>query len=414
MIAVIALIILHQLFLLLRFRKFDLFSIYTFLDLVLFNMFFLGVDSDKNLKLSFYENNTLFYGTLLGIIALYLGLHLDYFVRSKTSSYVPKLLFNERRLKSFSVLFILTCILIVFLEYRSTGLSILEFLTAGRIVDYLDKIDAKDSGGAFFYVLVNIFRLPALVYIVILLKRHRYWSALVVYLFLLIGILLIFKTRLEVLITLSLPVAYYHFFVKRISLIKITLFIPFFVVFLTFLDYWRMIGIDDINEVEISIETTSNGFSRDANAIRGFEMLVLKNQNSGLDFEYGANYLYMIATVIPRAIWSDKPLTAFEPRFTKILFNDFSEGVWIFTAWGEGYAQFGFIGILINLFIYGIILNLFISKFSKVNEFKLVYYYNGILLTTFLRGGLQAEIVLFIMLIFSAQMILMKYNNNLR
>lgn len=412
MIAVVVLIILHQLFLLIRFRRFDIFSIYTFLDLVLFNMFFLGVDSDKNLKQSFYDSNTLYYGTLLGILALYFGLHVDYFFKRDKLTNRSDITFNIGRLKMFSILFILTCLLIVFLEYRSTGLSLIEFLTAGRIVEYLDKIDAKDSGGAFFYVLVNIFRLPALVYIILLLKKRNYWTALFIYLLLLIGILLIFKTRLEVLITLSLPVAYYHFFIKRISIIKITFFIPVFVIFLTFLDYWRMIGIDDMNEVEISVETTSNGFSRDANAIRGYEMIVKKDQTSGLDLEYGANYLYMIATVVPRALWNDKPLTAFEPRFTKILFNDFSEGVWIFTAWGEGYAQFGFLGILFNLFIYGFFLNRFVSKFGHISEFKLVYYYNGILLATFLRGGLQAEIVLFFMLTVSAHFIL-KRNNNL-
>jgi hypothetical protein len=162
-----------------------------------------------------------------------------------------------------------------------------------------------------------------------------------------------------------------------------------------------MIGIDDLEKVEVNIETSSQGFSRDANAIRGFEMIVNKDLEKTLEFEYGANYLYMLATYIPRSIWTDKPLTAFEPRFTKLIFNDFSNGVWIFTAWGEGYAQFGILGIFLNLFFFGYIIKLFINNFQDFDSFKLVFFYNSILIVTFLRGGLQATFILFSLLYIS-------------
>jgi hypothetical protein len=68
--------------------------------------------------------------------------------------------------------------------------------------------------------------------------------------------------------------------------------------------------------------------------------------------------------------------------------------VWTFTAWGEGYAQFALIGVLLNLFLYGYVIRRCKDAARSHPDLVLVWLYMSVLLATFLRAGFQALFIL--------------------
>lgn len=392
-------IILHQIFLFFVKKRFDIFNIYLLIDLVLVSMFYLGCNSDDELRELINYNIYFFLAVYIGILGLYMGLHVvPFYRRNKTFAIkrYPDITFLNTLIPI--ALFCLAFMMIIFNGMRSSGLGLMDYLTKGRMAEYLASVGEKDQGGAFWFQIVAGFR-PILLYLLCyFLEKKRWVIGWGIYLILLIGILCIFNTRLEVIITLAIPVAYWHYRVKPIKLWLIILAIPLFVFSLAILDTWRNEGVENLDKIDIGSERRGQGFSRDINAIRGFEILWQKDQSGTLDKEYGANYLYMLLTPIPRFLWSDKPILAFEPRWTSKVIKDFRSGVWIFTAWGEGIAQFGVMGIFTNLFLYGFVIKIFLLNFNETRPYlPLVWFYYAVLASTFLRGGFQA---LFIMTVF--------------
>lgn len=395
---VVLLVVLTHQFLIYQVRKkFDVFSIYTLTDIVVLMMFYFGISSDRILSEAFNTDIPFALTTISGIISLYIGIHFPILRKIKESGSATNVENDPRFLWPLwlSVVIFSLCILaIVFQGMRSSGLGPYDYFTKGRLADYLDVAGDQKQEGAFFFVIVQAIRPVCLFLVCFLMQKKRYLQGSFVYLILLAGILAIFKTRLEVIITLAVPVAYFHYYVRRIKPVMFIVAIPLFFFVLTFLDYWRGVGVEDLGKMEINTESAKGGLERDVNAVRGYHLLWEREQKGMLEKEYGANYLYMLLTPVPRFLWADKPVLAFEPRWTSKIFGDFTDGVWIFTAWGEGLAQFGILGVLVNLFLYGLVINAGYTIASSRPYMALAWFYYCILGATYLRGGFQQVFIM--------------------
>lgn len=394
------LVLAHQLFVFyFSGKKIDIFSIYTFIDAILLAMFFLGTNMDPHLKQLINYDFSFFCHVLTGFLGLYLGLHiLPYYRKSKNRNFpTPQL---QGRLTFFKLavpvfLFCLPIAIIVREELARTGLSLAEYFTGGRLEDYLDTLSEGKSSPAFWYIIVSATRPVLLFLICYLWDSNRRMAGWIIYFITLAGILLIFKTRLELVITLLVPIAYYHYRIRKLKVKMMLLLVPVAFIGLIALDYWRNMGIKNFSSDQVTVDAIAQSFSRDINAVRGFEKIWQWKREDILEFEYGMNYVYILMTPIPRSMWENKPFTAFEPRWTAKLFENFEGGVWIFTAWGEGLAQFGLIGIFINLMLYGIVIKFALIMFRKPhNSSILVWFYYSVLAATFLRAGFQQVFVM--------------------
>jgi oligosaccharide repeat unit polymerase len=363
-------------------------------------MFFVGPNMDPDLSTLINYDIYFFSSVLVGFFGLYLGLHLLPHYRKRRNQNFPDPSSGKGKLGFIKlivpiILFLIPILMIVRGELANSGLTLVDYFKGGRLDDYLNSLDQGKSTNAFWYILVSSTRPVLLLLICYLWDSKRHLAGWIVYLFTLLGILLIFKTRLELLITILVPIAYYHYRVRKLKFRIVLLIIPIALIGLIAMDYWRNMGVEEFTIDKISSESITQGFSRDINAVRGFEKIWQLEKADRLDHEYGLNYLYILLTPIPRALWQDKPFTAFEPRWTAKLFNDFKEGVWIFTAWGEGMAQFGFFGIFLNLILYGLVVKLAMIIFNKPdNSSILVWFYYSVLAASFLRAGFQQVFVL--------------------
>ena len=70
------------------------------------------------------------------------------------------------------------------------------------------------------------------------------------------------------------------------------------------------------------------------------------------DFEYGYGwFIGSLGNVVPRFIWQDKPVTSTSNRFTTLVTGEepsLLNPVMTFTIYGEGYLQFGLVGVVLE------------------------------------------------------------------
>jgi oligosaccharide repeat unit polymerase len=169
-----------------------------------------------------------------------------------------------------------------------------------------------------------------------------------------------------------------------------------FLIIMLALNIWRSEGLTAIGKSDLSLKSSLSSVGTDLNTVRGYMRLWELYTWNHLQFEYGSTYLYVLLTPIPRAFWGTKPLTSFESRWNVSLFGqqlpaiDGTKGVWIFTAWGEGLAQFGVFGVFLNLFFYGYLLSWIRRKTQGRSLFVLLWFYYSVVATTLLRSSFTA------------------------
>jgi hypothetical protein len=203
-----------------------------------------------------------------------------------------------------------------------------------------------------------------------------------------------------VVLTLLLPAAYVHRAVRPFRAWQVIGTIPIILLAMQGLDQWRAVGVKAIDAQDIGMRRAFDRTGSDLNALRGYTMLWELHRDRQLPLEYGGNYLLMALSPVPRAFWPEKPLTAFEPRWTERLFGRTytsgagGGGVWVFTAWGEGLAQFGVPGIPLNLWLFGMVVGAVVGRLETDSSLVLVLFYYSALAATYLRGGFQAVFIL--------------------
>lgn len=145
---------------------------------------------------------------------------------------------------------------------------------------------------------------------------------------------------------------------KKVKLLKLILIgvacIYFTLIFMRVSNFTRYgkkaVGLD-ISFIKLLKTTISN----DSLYYEYFHHLYTSIQKGVVGYEFGKSWLvYPFINFIPRSLWFNKPYTAFSARMTDQVYWKLTSGnpVVTFSIFGEGYAQFGFLGCLICPFIF--------------------------------------------------------------
>jgi oligosaccharide repeat unit polymerase len=199
----------------------------------------------------------------------------------------------------------------------------------------------------------------------------------------------------------------YYYFKNRISIIKIILsslfFMFFFVVWeIVFREYFV---IGELANYDTSISLAQNFWIRFADFFIGNFMqlqtvsIVIDHYQAGDQFLYGSSFLMILLIALPRAIFPWKPLTA-AGDFTIALWPEKFEynGTTLPPGLiGELYMNFSWAGIIVGIYIIGLIYGLLWKKFKNDQNdvtYSILFSIALSLLLHIFRGELSSPILL--------------------
>lgn len=116
-----------------------------------------------------------------------------------------------------------------------------------------------------------------------------------------------------------------------------------------------------------------------------------------INIEYGASwYYYQMLTFVPRAIWENKPVTAFSPRLTEQIYWELGTGspVVTFTIFGEGFLQFGILGCFLVPIIFVVTRYKSMQVFKSISGTKIYIILTLFSMFTYLRAELPVIYVI--------------------
>jgi hypothetical protein len=392
-------VLVHQAILLYRYRRIDPFAPETLLDAGVLLVVVYAIYSHAEMTTAFARDRLALAVVFSGILALYVGLHWPF----RTSPSPAETEFQVSRMDArwLWVGFAAYCAVnLHMLRYKMqlAGADFWTYFVGERLTATLEDIilGARLPYDALMALTLG----PTLLLLALQLERRRFVGVLI-FLTMLLGMLALFVTRFTIVLFLSYPVVWYHLRVKRLGWGAGLALLVGFVLVLQVLDIWRASGLLLMGEREaLSMVDALARFGRDANAMQAFYWLLHEYQRGTLGLEYGLNYIYGVVTFVPRMLWPSKPLTAFDPRWTEHITGEpVGSGVpiYTFTAFGEGLAQFGIIGVPLNLFLYGLMVGFVRSRMRGHPIVYLAYFHFSMLSATYLRSGTQALFVLFVM-----------------
>lgn len=162
--------------------------------------------------------------------------------------------------------------------------------------------------------------------------------------------------RTPVITPLLIMCMYYHLYVKRLKPIFFVLIGVGVILFMSFAAYVR-VGDVGLASGQTFRQQMAHGL-RGLNTSESFAEMKTYIDNGYIQLEYGYQLWLEFITPLPRIVWPEKPNVSFSSRMTEQMYGQIGEGNWVrtFTVWGEGYAQFGLLGILIYSFllVYGL------------------------------------------------------------
>lgn len=386
------LVIGHQLWLWARGWRFNALSPYFMCDLMIFALFGLGSLGHPVPARTVAEETLFCIYVWSGVIAYYVGLHLKLRLPSvRLPRLALPLTWVRSRLELVSIgLAAGFTVAVAFALYQRTrvlGMSISELASLSALQAYTQAF--IQGTGELLTLVAYLVLTMMLMHLYFLMQQKRYLLALGMYVIINLLLPLIVAVRIPIVVNLALPLAYYHYAIKRINVILIVLILIGGPLLLTALHGWRgkAKSLFEWSVPEILVA--------EAGVLQSLYLVWQTYLEEKLQIEYGAQYYYYsLVSLVPRALWAEKPLTSFEARWTANLYGDVLRygQIWVhtFTPWGEGLVQFGWIGSLINLFLYGLVLNMGIQFFQRRPHACLVYFAYTIAAATFMRTGTNA------------------------
>lgn len=381
------------------------FSIFLLLDLALYFLF-VHVQWEEEKRFNTPEEAFAFNSLLaLGILALYAGLH-GVGTKRDRRTFEQQRQIVAQRIDRLRVLFPWALLLfcgstasIVFVTVRQAGVSFWSYFGNERLSAYLDanSIDGGLLMSAAYFSMVSV-RPILLIWICVLWAEKKWLFGGLVYGVVLLAILSIFRTRLEVLTTLAIPVVFYHYFRRPITVWQFCLGFFCFLVLQASLNIWRGMGVSSLTSGDVDIASYySASLSQDLNPSRALIDLWRMNREGRLEHEYGLNYWYTVVSFVPRGLWPEKPVTSLEVRWTLLLREDVRGGIHTFTVFGEGLIQFGPMGFVLGALLYGAILGWLQRHIAAHPALFLCWFYFSVLAATYVRASVQALIVLLVL-----------------
>lgn len=160
---------------------------------------------------------------------------------------------------------------------------------------------------------------------------------------------------------------FYNFYINEIIFTKkkiiALIFFSFLGLFwLSWAAYYRQGDLIQINQIRILHGLSGLGTA--------YEIQVLKEalEIGKLKFEYGLQMVYNLISWIPRLLWEEKPLTSFSFRISNELYDNVGISNWVrtYTIPGEGYLQFGILGM--------VLWSVFFIYFYRFSKFVIIKY----------------------------------------
>jgi len=391
---VMLMVVAHQVWLQARGWRFNALSPYFLVDFLMFTLIGIGSLVEPLPHRSLTEEILFSAFVLSGLAGYYLGLHFPIGTLYKLRLVPIVVRFPSLQLlKRFVVQTLLLQLaitgvvaLLLFQRMSALGLSLADMLTISVLQIHAQV--TTEGLGALPVIVVYIITVMLLIHLYRLLQLHRFSTAFFFYIILTVSYLSIASTRVPVLLCLSAPVAYYHYAIRRINkLLLIALFMGAPV---------AITLLQGLRSNALFAWTVSDRLIAEIIVMKSFHKLWQRYVDESLELEWGANYYYYSPlTFVPKAVWTEKPQTSFETRWTLNLFGSLLDedrqiSVHTFTPWGEGLVQFGWLGGIVNLFLYGMILNYAIGFFRERPHACIVYYFYAVLAATFVRTSVQA------------------------
>lgn len=388
-------LVIHQIYCYFRRQSFDIFDKYLYVDIVIMIMFVLGPVASPEIRIYWEINWKYSLVTYLGILSLYSGLHLPTRTGSPKEYTWKTGRFTKYYFALSILLFVFFTLLATYDNFQFSGRGFWEYFLGERLTDYAELINIEQKN-IFNYEVIELSRPIVILSLCFAILQHKKIISLAIYLILVFSILLTFRTRLMVVIILVLPIVIYNYYIKKLTVLKTALFTMFLLCTFIMMTVWRGAGIKALDESAFLPKEMFNSIISNLNPVIGYQKLWSFYEDDLIKHEYGAGYLYLLETIVPRKIWPEKPLVSFEARWTDLLFGSHYaedlnvQGVWTFTVWGEGLVQFGPIGVLINCFIYGLVMNILFQFFAKYKFFLVLSFYYAVICAVYLRSSMTA------------------------
>lgn len=397
MFGVILLTLGHQLWLWHRGWRFNALSPYFLCDVMVLGLIGFGPQTAELVFTSNFEEISFYIFILTGIIALYLGLHTRLWLTKPRVNYRLNIPYFHKYIAKIRFYILTAIFLSIFMYWLYIVTQAGVILTATTVAKYAQIISA--GLGALPTILLYIITYMMMIEMFFLLRQKKYTLFFIYYILMVSAYIIVASTRVPLLSILLIPVAYYHYAIHRINTILV-------------------IGILLIAPMLLTIShglrggnpwawTVQDRLREEASVLKDLNTLWNEYYHGRIELEYGKNYyFYTLISFIPKSLWSEKPLTAFETRWTQHLYGglinpDGYPDIHTFTPWGEGLVQFGWIGSLLNLFLYGWLVQSGVRFFSNRPHACIVYFYYSLLTSVFIRTSTQALLTTTILFVVS-------------
>ena len=324
---------------------------------------------------SFIIRYTLGY-LIIGILSFYAGYYLKTGVVLGNNFSTPLKEWNSLNVK----------IVVIVFSIIAVGSTFIFMQMAGGIIYYLTHIYlrgeiAREGGGYLLWG--SLFGIEAVLflYTYFLSQRTRTYVVFWVFALTIGGMYLFLGSRILFIYVFLGILVIHNFLVKRIDLARLILLSSILAGVVLFVGFSRNLlgeGTQAIHEVMVRKVSDSGNvlytlfrlLNPDTINYDNF-MIIISRVPLLLNYQYGLTYLHLLIYPIPRLLWHAKPSPIGTGIFTEVFFpGEYFAGVTKgITLPGELYLNFGVLGILGGMFLFGIFLRE-LDNYIKLNRSK--------------------------------------------
>lgn len=265
--------------------------------------------------------------------------------------------------------------------------------TRDRGAEALDPAAYWAGGGIGAFV--EMFLVPGVLVCLFVGLRRKQLVSYLVLAAMLLNALVLATNRTNITVVMTLVLFYIHFCVRKITAKEWAAIAVSLVLFMAVAAQARVGNYNYSSSFTHSFQRGLSGFG----TAESFHDLTHEVREGNMPLEYGLNLVYYNpVSFVPRRLWPDKPATSANARLTQEVYNvRIGEGrqSWIrtFTVWGEGYSQFGALGVaLYSVLMFGSY-RLLIGYLSRFEGAEFLLFWTIGKMPIKLRGALDSAMI---------------------
>jgi len=283
----------------------------------------------------------------------------------------------------------IVCIVIVFVVILSLVLIAISSNLLNAMLNLKTRILAKSSGYWIWGLnlgKLGVWLLTANRYI----YRKKFRFREIAYISFITVCALSTGSRRELFIIILGIILLRHYLYRKISYKALLLLLPIFIVLSIILQFQRNQTHQMFWHRIQSIEYSLHYFMKGTLGSFDYFLKVLNSVPKYVDFQYGRSLYYILLLPIPRHIFPDKPIPT-SVFFMNIFYpNIYQRGTIIgIPILGDLYFNFHYIGVLIGMFLLGVISKAFYINLNNSKSALLIYIPFIESLIRSIRGGIQ-------------------------